>query len=305
MKQFLTLNIYTTTVSVCAGSVGRSGVLPKAWAGVFKNKHQSMEKKKLPEAHIAVAKNRCRTYSWSNGDKTETRVYLDSGTDYQIELFNPLEQPVSASIELDGQLQGSNIVIRPGERVYLDRHIGTARKLTYRTYQADDSPEADSAIINNGKVLVNFYETLSIPPRTQPGIAIPPRTQPGIAQYPTWQQPTWQYPSTSPTPFDPTWTVYQSGCVAIGSPTNQFTSINNITGRTEQGGQSDQQINDYLGGEVFCPVPTHSTEYWIRPAVPGWPPPEKYQDLPKYCCECGARIRKSNWKYCPSCGTKI
>ena len=60
-----------------------------------------------PTANIAVNRNRLKSY----GEK----IYLKSGTHFEIELFNPKTTKVLAMISIDGvAISIAGIVIKPG-----------------------------------------------------------------------------------------------------------------------------------------------------------------------------------------------
>ncbi len=104
----------------------------------------------VPCAYVTKGKQRIKQF-----DKT---VYLNNGDEFEIELFNPTANKVLAEIELNSKSIGAGIVLRPGERVFLERYIETARKFLFETYKVNgNNDEVKQAIANNGNVQVNFY----------------------------------------------------------------------------------------------------------------------------------------------------
>ena len=104
-----------------------------------------------PTAHITVRKQRVK----QNGKN----VYLDNHTEFELELYNPTNTKLKATIEFDGKLiSTSGIVLRPGERIFLDRYLDVDRKFLYETYEVTDTKQNREAIDNNGLVKVRFYE---------------------------------------------------------------------------------------------------------------------------------------------------
>jgi len=104
----------------------------------------------VPCAYVTKGKQRIKQF-----DKT---VYLNNGDEFEIELFNPTTNKVLAQIELNGKSIGAGIVLRPGERVFLERYIETARKFLFETYTVNgDNSEVQKAIALNGLVSVKFY----------------------------------------------------------------------------------------------------------------------------------------------------
>ena len=79
-----------------------------------------------PEAFITKGKQREKQF---NGT-----VYLKDGDNFEIELFNPKSTKVLAKISLDGKrISTAGIVLRPGERVFLERYIDSNNKFLFST----------------------------------------------------------------------------------------------------------------------------------------------------------------------------
>ena len=79
-------------------------------------------------AHITKNRNRSKIY--------ENSVYLKDGENFEIELFNPTTSRVLAKITINGNsISNSGIVLKPGERVYLERFIDSNNKFVFETYQ--------------------------------------------------------------------------------------------------------------------------------------------------------------------------
>ena len=94
----------------------------------------------------------------------ENTVYLNNGDEFEIELFNPTQNKVLAKIELDGKSIGSGIVLRPAERVFLERYLDIARKFLFETYKVTGSNEqVKQAIAKNGGLSVKFYNEYITP----------------------------------------------------------------------------------------------------------------------------------------------
>jgi len=106
-------------------------------------------------AKIAINKSLLKEY---RDDENPRIVYMNNGDEFQIQLFNPYTDRIAASISIDGVDMGGQIVIRPGERIWLERHIDKARKLKFSTYEVEEgNAEVDNAIRRNGEVIVRFY----------------------------------------------------------------------------------------------------------------------------------------------------
>ena len=103
-----------------------------------------------PSAHVALNNNRLRAYA--------DVIYLKDGDEFQIELFNPTQISYLAKIYLnDNLISTAGLVIKPGQRYFLDRHIDEKKKLLFSTYEVEDTSEVRQAIKNNGKIKVEFY----------------------------------------------------------------------------------------------------------------------------------------------------
>lgn len=114
-------------------------------------------KKDDPGAWIVNPKDKGRK-SIKNGN-----VYLNNGDYFEIELFNPLRKSVLAKIKLNGvRISSSGLILRPGERVYLDCFIDDKKKFVFKTYEVENSEQSLSAIENNGLLEVEFYQEQNI-----------------------------------------------------------------------------------------------------------------------------------------------
>jgi len=104
----------------------------------------------VPCAYVTIGKQRIKQFN--------NTVYLNNGDEFEIELFNPTSNKVLARIELNGNSIGAGIVLRPGERIFLERYIETARKFLFETYTVNgDNSDVQRAIALNGQVNVKFY----------------------------------------------------------------------------------------------------------------------------------------------------
>ena len=121
-----------------------------------------MEAKKIinekPGAWIVNPKDRGRV-----SIKSDSRIYLEKDFNFEIELFNPLKECVLADIRLNSQsISKTGLVIKPGQRVYLDCFIDDRKKFIFQTYEIEMSDETQEAIQNNGLMEVFFYKEEAI-----------------------------------------------------------------------------------------------------------------------------------------------
>jgi hypothetical protein len=97
--------------------------------------------------------------------KKGNKVYLKSGQNFEIELFNPLKESVLSEIKINGKsISKTGLVLRPGERCYLDCFLDDKTKFVFKTYEVENTSESIEAIDLNGNIEVFFYkeETLQI-----------------------------------------------------------------------------------------------------------------------------------------------
>jgi len=245
-------------------------------------------------AHITRNRNRSKIYE---GNK----VYFKNGETFEIELFNPSTIKALAKIKINGNnISSGGIILRPGERVYLERFMETNNKFLFETYEVDKNQESINAIRDNGQIEIDFYLEKIL------------YTNNGKVNNPNIY-----------TSYPITYTTSNSSDV-IGTTTNTFTSgtsknpsfggttVNNLystslsdkgsleTGRVEMGESSNQKFKDSYGS--FNYFPAKSISYKILPESQK---PLDSTSIRNYCTNCGTRMKKQTWKFCPSCGTKI
>lgn len=246
-----------------------------------------------PEAYISVKRNRLKVYDNRN-------YYLKDNTEFEIELFNPTNDSVLAKIWLNDELiSPTGIVIKAHSRVYLERFIDSNRKFKFTVFEVDNVKETKAARNRNGMVKVAFFTKVMA--NNYPGTYL--RSNTGDI---TWAQPhNMNITGISTTAAD----VYYTGTITTNysnvSSTDTFLGLNNTidqieTGRVKQGEKSNQTFT--TSNENFNDASHQSYEYQILPeslkaALP--------QETRQYCSNCGTRIRKSSWKYCPSCGEEV
>jgi hypothetical protein len=213
-----------------------------------------------------IAVNRNRLKHYTNGI-----VYLKGGTHFEIELFNPTQTKVLAQIKIDGaDVSQTGISIRPGERVFLDRWIDSPHKFLFETYE---STASSKVIEHNGKVDVSFYSELT-----------------NVAPMPM----VWTYGSTQMPSFGGT-TVNNLSTTIIGANASYVE-----TGRTEKGENSNQKFSSEFSKYNTWPINLVNLQILPEGMVP-----IESNNIRNYCSNCGQRHKKSNWKFCPACGTKI
>lgn len=239
---------------------------------------------KNPTVYITKNKQRVKQY--------EKTVFLENGEEFELELFNPTSNKILAKITLNGNPVGNGLVLRPGERVFLERYLESAKKFLFETYEVDSKDSQSlQAIQNNGKVEVEFYQE-----------DLGAYTYYNLGSY-TFPNP---YAYGNSDPLSPTW--YSSDISYIGDNVkNVMFTTNNIntdfkkdsieTGRVEEGSKSNQQLDSDFS--TYRPYFFHTVTWQILPKSRKVVTKE---ELKVYCTKCGVRRKKTSYKYCPHCG---
>ena len=233
-----------------------------------------------PTAHITKKKSRLKVYN----DKI---VFLNHKDNFEFELHNPKQKSVLCKIKLNGEYISNNgVIIKPGQRVFLDRFLNSNNKFEFSTYMIDPTTPNWSAIELNGDVLIEFYDEQQI---------INNITLSGI-----WGNPL----TTTITTGSPYWggmMTHTNGIIGASTFTtsNINCSYNQVeTGRVEKGEKSNQSfVNSY---ETFASYISHKIEFKISPLSNK---NKNVEEIRQYCTECGKKVKK-NYKFCPYCGNK-
>jgi hypothetical protein len=193
------------------------------------------KEKKNPGAWIVNSTDRGRK-SVKNG-----KVYLSDKFEFEIELYNPLQDCVLADIKLNGNsISKSGLVLNPGQRFYLDCFIDDKKKFIFDTYEVDDTDETTQAIAKNGLLEVFFYKESVVTLQNWSdrfNRILTTRT------YPYWVYPT--YP-------------YWGGTVTIGAPycgtgtTNTFTTTNLTSGSIDLSNLNTSTGNAYYSSNTMA-----------------------------------------------------
>lgn len=259
-----------------------------------------------PSAHIALNNNRLRAYA--------DVIYLKDGDEFQIELFNPYQVSVLAKIYInDNLISSSGLVIRPGQRYFLDRYIDKNKKFKFNTYTVDSgtTPEVLESIKKNGSVKVEFYRE-SVPVPTYPHLRVSstPFTLNGLNGGIMYGSGTtgggWSSGITTTTLSSSN--AYYSNTSGIGhgkiirsEVTQDSVNSNEIeTGRIEGGSKSNQSFG--TTNQDFEWFPCATSEWKI---LPDSHKPVEVKEIRNYCSSCGTRMKKQSWKFCPNCGEKL
>jgi hypothetical protein len=262
-----------------------------------------------PCAYITKNKQRVKQFNQN--------VYLKDGSEFEIELYNPSRKTVLSKIKINGEfIKGGGIILRPGERVFLERYIDVPNKFKFETYTVDSTNETMNAIANNGDVEILFYEEQEV-------------LELRLNSYPTWN-PTYVINDVIGNNFYTANVNYTSQSTMDVNLTNGINDTlsfsNNLrsskyeskydqqprnrsfakksksveTGRVEQGSSSNQSFKTVSKNFNSWTV---STSVWKL--LPESQKPVETKDLIARCPKCMSKIKKSSWKFCPECGVEI
>lgn len=258
----------------------------------------------MPRAFITKAKQRLKQFGQN--------VYLPNSSEFELELYNPTSKTVLAKIKLNGtHISGGGIIVKPGQRIFLERYLDDARKFKFETYEVEaNSAEVKQAISNNGDVTVEFYNEHD----------------------PIWDD-YWNnkvYYRTNPYWYDNSFNssnnfvgtssinnFYNNTSITSFATMDGFLSSDDIkpnsgilrskslkrksleTGTVEKGSHSDQSFTyvDKKFNSYTC-----ATSYWK--ILPESQKPYEKQDIKVFCTECGTKRKKDSHKFCPNCGTQ-
>tara|TARA_R110000851_G_scaffold117238_2_gene243857 strand:- start:572 stop:1471 length:900 start_codon:yes stop_codon:yes gene_type:complete len=288
-----------------------------------------------PTATIAINKGRVKIY---NKEATMPTYYLKKGEEFQIELFNPTKITVMAKIKLNNNLiSQAGLVLKPGQRIFLDRYFDIDKKFKFDTYMVSGSSEVKKAIEDNGDIEILFYNEIQ---------KINFRSFVGYATTPSWS--TLNNNTGSPYNGDFSTTSINSDAanysVEVGDILNMdccMDTSNEITrssvrtssitrrnakrfkntlggekklkskrvkvktdrietGRIEEGSKSNQTFDSVSMDFDYSPF--HTVSYKLLPLSQK---NIEVEDLHKtYCTNCGAKALGKD-KFCSKCGNKL
>ena len=242
---------------------------------------------KKPYAHVSTKKNRIKEYDGC--------VYLEDNQEFEIELFNPYQQEVLAKIKLNGEyISGSGVVIRPGERVWLERYLDKNSKFKFSTYDVENTQESKEAVANNGLVEVEFFDKLFTGYKSYFTVNMP-----SAFNMPNWSGiGNW----TNDGLFNISGAGNVNNTAGVNYSQNYSADVKTVeTGRVSEGSGSNQAFSNV--NMEFESLPCSTSRIKILPLS------VKHQfskDLKvrQYCTGCGTKINAS-WKFCASCGEKM
>jgi hypothetical protein len=288
---------------------------------------------RFPEASICINKSRLKLYK-----ESFPTYYLNNGQEFQIELFNPTQNTILAKIEINGNpISQGGLVLKPAERVFLERYLDIAKKFLFETYEVSNTTEVKKAIENNGSIKIQFFNE-SIPQQF---------TTVTTSNYPTYGYPNIFYHNDLNKPLATVGNFYSRSNITFDSndqflcsstnnttiagasgyvnyneslslsenvnqtnanlrsdiPEPKFTKLSKTieTGRIESGSNSDQQLK-YVD-KKFNYFAFHTIEYKLLPLSQKINT-TKDINVVQHCTNCGAK-RNPTHKFCANCGEKL
>ena len=251
-------------------------------------------------------------------------VYMNEGDEFQIMLFNPLKTVISARVYLNGTRLSNDIVLQPGQRVWLERYLDTPNKFKFTTYEVEANNEiVEAAIANNGVVKVEFFhervnshESYTIyDPITWTASPYLFHEEYTTANGPISGHFTLSMLNTAESQNN---TAESQNCIIKGfgrafNPQEISGSIENIdtkycfnsadtieTGRITEGSHSSQKFESVYKDFDYSPFKTIEKQI-----LPMSRKPITKNDIQKvYCSACGRKLN-TKYKYCPYCGEKV
>jgi len=221
-----------------------------------------------PKAFITVRKQRQKQHG--------KNIYLHDNTEFEIELHNPTNDSIKATIEFNGkQISNTGIVLKPGQRVFLERYLDVDRKFLFETYEVNNTQENREAIEENGLITVRFFK-----------------------KYYNYQYFTNTYFNTKPNFYCGDFTT-TSLSNTLGLTNSQGKAKSLETGRVEMGDVSNQKFGTSY--ETFEGLHSWVSEWKLLPFSTK---DITSEDLVKRCSQCDTKI-KNTYKFCPHCGEKV
>lgn len=277
---------------------------------------------------IAIAKSICKEYSTSSYSRV---VYLENGQEFQIQLFNPHKFTIGAEIYINDEKLSNRLVLKPGERVWLERYLDVKKKFKFSTYEVEgNNKDVQEAIKDNGKIEVKFYREIRKKEWTNyPSISLSGNDWLNKNKYPATIDVLYNHSSDNANKLETTH-CYSSRvtagncCDTVLTASNYCASDTNYTatvdlyplssaasisipdamicetGRIEAGSSSSQEFDNVNIDFEYFPFVTEKIKLLPISQKPFTP-----NDLQKiYCSECGRKLN-TKYKFCPYCGTQV
>lgn len=264
-------------------------------------------------AKVAINKSLLKEYSNSECNRV---VYMRNNSEFQIQIFNPYSYTIGAEVYINGTSLQNKLVIKPGQRVWLERYFDSPNKFLFSTYEVNgNNKEVKEAIKNNGEIKIEFYKEQE--PKVYYNNSIT-----YVNHEPWWQN--YQTYCSDAADFSSNHLIgtklyCNTSCATTLGMSDDSVQTSNLrsmaklskgisckvdnkieTGRVEKGNHSNQNFNmvnmdfEYLAfkSEVIKILPESQKPIYKN-------------DLTKqYCSNCGRKLNQK-YKFCPYCGMKI
>lgn len=269
-----------------------------------------------PLAKIAVNKSLLKEYSNSEYARV---VYMKNNSEFQIQIFNPYDYTIGADISINGKQMSNRIIIKPGQRIWLERYIDEPRKFLFSTYEVENTGEARHAIRNNGLISISFYkEKPYVEPvhifKSEPtwydynGIHLYNNCLDGNANF--CSSVTKGLGDVATTATAATYSAdsiqgANTRCMTKKGLDLELSAARNInatieTGRIEKGSHSNQEFENVFIDFEYCSFALETIQI-----LPESQKPYTDKDLKKvYCVNCGRKLN-TKYKFCPYCGYRV
>lgn len=292
-------------------------------------------------AKVAVNKSLLKEYQTNEDSRV---VYMDDNTEFEIMLFNPETYTVGVEIYINDDKLDGILVLKPGQRCWLERYINENKKFKFSIYEVEDNNEhVRNAIRNNGKITVKFYKEKSNNIYTTIGKVIdkeldwwnhnlnePLKTNPLISDG--------YNPSISPFTYKTTTTtnsisddgnqimntrlcstclndpITSSGIETYASTIDSNVScksfeennISKVANKLFETGRIEKgSYSNQKFDTVYNDFETYSYKTENIKILPKSRKPYNVNDLNKvYCTNCGRKLN-AKFKFCPYCGSKV
>lgn len=274
-----------------------------------------------PSAHICINNGRCKSYSTYQGEDTNkdctgiTKFYsLENHQEFQIELYNPTERVKGVKLKINGELSNGTLILRPGERFFLDRYIDNQNKFMYDEYFVLLRGTINTPIRFNGDIEVLFFDEAKKDINEFFNTKIWGKN-PYIYETPTiydWgRTPVIYYSGPNSTSnflnCDIDGSNIQNASITTSTFSNGLNENEIKTGRISKGEKSYQEFG--VGYEQFENIASSVVKMNIstnRKQTDCSSSCASTTDLfssRRYCTNCGKHLKQS-FKYCPKCGQK-
>lgn len=273
-------------------------------------------------AKLAINKSLLKEYSNSEYSRI---VYMNDNSEFQIQIFNPYTYTIGINITIDNKSLGQTLVLKPGERIWLERYLSEAKKFLFSTYEVNgNNKQVQEAIAKNGEIKLEFFKEREQQVYINTPITCYDNWNPNQILYSKSIEPTTYCDAistdrslglcgTNAATYSietsaATSTTYSAATASLDGLKKNATPINASvkrsksieTGRVEKGSHSNQKFQTINIDFEYWPFKTETIK--ILPA--SQKPVFKNDLIKRYCPNCGIKI-KDRFKFCPNCGFKL